>query len=53
MPSPAIIQRCKQYQQKIAEVQKTLSGGDKNVLMSEYNVLLSHVVPATVKKLEP
>ncbi|XP_078361651.1 coiled-coil and C2 domain-containing protein 1-like isoform X1 [Oculina patagonica] len=30
MPSPAAIQGCKQYQQKIAEVERTLSSGDRN-----------------------
>lgn len=36
MPSPAIIQRCKQCHQKIAEVERMLASGDKNVLISEY-----------------
>ena len=35
MPSPALIQRYKQCQQKIAEVERTLSSGDRNVLISE------------------
>ncbi|KAK2574203.1 hypothetical protein P5673_000340 [Acropora cervicornis] len=34
MPSPAMIQRYKQCQQKIAEVETMLASGDKNVLIA-------------------
>ena len=44
MPSPAAIHGYKQYQNKIAEVERTLSSGDRNVLISEYNFALGTVL---------
>lgn len=39
MPPAVLIQRCKLCQQKIAEVERTLSSGDKNVLTSAYELI--------------
>ena len=51
MPPPATIQRCKQCQQKIAEVERTLSSGDRNVLMSEYNFMFERSRDAFQRKI--
>ena len=40
MPSPSLMQRCKQCQQKIEEVEKMLSKGDRNALISMIDISL-------------
>lgn len=42
-PPPALIQRCKQCQQKIAEGERTLSSGDKNILTHYIRQLQSKI----------
>lgn len=53
MLSPAVIQRCKLCQQKIAEVERTLSSGDRNVLMSEQSFVWLRTVLSTLCQLFP
>ena len=53
MLSPAVIQRCKLCQQKIAEVERTLSSGNRNVLMSEQSFVWLRTVSSTLCQLFP
>ncbi|XP_073257066.1 coiled-coil and C2 domain-containing protein 1-like isoform X1 [Porites lutea] len=43
VPSPALLQRCKLCQQKIVEMEKTLSGADRNVLLNYIHQLQNKI----------
>ena len=53
MLSPAVIQRCKLCQQKIAEVERSLSSGDRNVLMSEQSFVWLRIVLSYLESVLP